>query len=101
MDTPTFVLTANPDRLTRRADEVKPLVDMLKATGGAWLSRGILDEAGVKSGRTLETNRRTFAGNLNWVGNAHFSKISIRTAGKQPCARSWPLRARDQTASKS
>lgn len=40
---PVFLLTANPDRLTRRSEEVAPLAELIGKTGGAWWSRGVMD----------------------------------------------------------
>ena len=46
-DRPTFVVTINPDRLTRRSDEVQSLVNRFKATQGAWFSLGVRSDKGT------------------------------------------------------
>ncbi|KAK8195421.1 uncharacterized protein BKA78DRAFT_342257 [Phyllosticta capitalensis] len=40
---PVWLLTTNPDRLTRRREEVLSLAQMFSATGGGWLTTGIQD----------------------------------------------------------
>ncbi|KAK3646100.1 hypothetical protein LTR56_008717 [Elasticomyces elasticus] len=39
-DRPLEILTCNPDRLTRRADEVEPILNELVAANGSWYSQG-------------------------------------------------------------
>ncbi|KAK8237845.1 hypothetical protein HDK90DRAFT_464695 [Phyllosticta capitalensis] len=34
----TWIITTNPDRLTRRSDEVKPITEHLQTSGGGWLT---------------------------------------------------------------
>ncbi|KAK7540431.1 hypothetical protein IWX92DRAFT_390090 [Phyllosticta citricarpa] len=41
---PTWVLTANPDRFTRRTDEVEELARILRETGGGWMTTGVNDD---------------------------------------------------------
>ncbi|KAK8195422.1 uncharacterized protein BKA78DRAFT_293981 [Phyllosticta capitalensis] len=41
---PVWVMTTNPDRLTRRKDEVIPLINCFEATSGGWLFSGIQDD---------------------------------------------------------
>ena len=38
---PMQILTVNPDRLTRRADEVDTILDDLESVGGAWYTSGL------------------------------------------------------------
>ncbi|EON64920.1 hypothetical protein W97_04154 [Coniosporium apollinis CBS 100218] len=52
-DRPVFLLTANPDRLTRRSGEVALLVELIQNTGGAWWSRGIVD-LGMETGEEAD-----------------------------------------------
>lgn len=40
-DRPLHVVTANPDRLTRRADEVIPILREITRTGGSWWTQGL------------------------------------------------------------
>ncbi|KAK8213890.1 hypothetical protein IWZ01DRAFT_480842 [Phyllosticta capitalensis] len=37
----TWIVTINPDRLTRRSDEVKRITEHLQTSGGGWLTSGI------------------------------------------------------------
>lgn len=47
-DRPVYVITGNPDRLTRRSEEVQSLVDKWQATGGAWFTLGLQNDTGAK-----------------------------------------------------
>ncbi|KAI7162658.1 hypothetical protein KC349_g1936 [Hortaea werneckii] len=40
-DKPLHVVTANPDRLTRRPDEVIPILHEITRTGGSWWTQGL------------------------------------------------------------
>lgn len=41
---PIFLLTTNPDRMTRRQEEVSEIVSIVERSGGAWYTKGMASE---------------------------------------------------------